>query len=42
MINPLAEVLNIDKSRIYANNLLFDAEGNYAGKWIYCKYEIHW
>ena len=31
MINPLAEVLNIDKSRIYANNLLFDDDGNYAG-----------
>lgn len=31
MIDPLAEVLNIDKSRIYANNLLFDEEGNYTG-----------
>jgi phosphoserine phosphatase len=31
MINPLAEKLNISKERIFANNLLFNADGSYAG-----------
>jgi len=31
MIDPLADVLNIGKDRIYANNLYFDADGKYAG-----------
>lgn len=31
MINPIAEELDIDPSRIYANNLLFDESGTYTG-----------
>jgi len=31
MINPIAEVLDIPEENIYANTILFDKEGNYAG-----------
>ena len=31
MIYPLAEELNIPHNRIFANNILFDEDGQYAG-----------
>ena len=31
MIHPVAEVLNIPLDRVFANNLLFDSAGKYAG-----------
>ncbi|GBG32668.1 Phosphoserine phosphatase [Hondaea fermentalgiana] len=31
MINPLADILNISRDRIYANNLLFKDDGSFAG-----------
>ena len=31
MINPVADVLAVPHSDIYANNLLFAADGGYAG-----------
>lgn len=31
MIEPVAEVLNIPKSRIFANTIVFDAHGHYVG-----------
>ena len=31
MINPLADILNIPRHRIFANNILHDADGSYAG-----------
>eukprot|EP00127_Corallochytrium_limacisporum_P001558 Clim_evm11s66 gene=Clim_evmTU11s66 len=31
MINPLAEVLNIPKGNVHANNLLFNEDGSYKG-----------
>jgi phosphoserine phosphatase len=31
MINPVAEVLGVSLDNIYANTILFDGDGNYAG-----------
>jgi len=31
MINPLADILDISKDRVFANNLLFKEDGSYAG-----------
>ena len=31
MINPLAEQLQIPQNRIFANNILFDKDGQYMG-----------
>lgn len=31
MINPVAELLNIPLHRVYSNNILFDANGDYKG-----------
>lgn len=31
MIEPIAEILNVPKARIFANTILFDEEGMYAG-----------
>ena len=31
MINPVADVVGVDRSDIYANNLLFAEDGGYAG-----------
>ena len=31
MINPVADMLKIPRHRIYANNLLFKADGSFAG-----------
>ncbi|KAL3765524.1 hypothetical protein ACHAWO_011122 [Cyclotella atomus] len=31
MINPVAEVLGVSTDNIYANTILFDGDGNYAG-----------
>ena len=36
MIEPLAKMLNVNIENIYANNILFDEDGNYAG---FCKDE---
>ena len=31
MINPVADMLKIPRHRVYANNLLFKADGSFAG-----------
>merc|ERR1712216_639693 len=31
MIEPVAEILGIPKERIYANSVLFEADGSYSG-----------